>query len=139
MTVIDANVVITALIGSDDELSAIAAQAVANAHILHDPAHFVSEVLGAVRWHAVGKRITWDDAESAFFSLVDLGAVQHAPTADDISRAWELRHNVTPQDALYVALAERLGDSLITGDHKLYRSKQVRCAITMPLLRYSGL
>lgn len=33
--------------------------------------------------------------------------------------AWRLRHNVTFADALYVALASRLGADLLTDDHRL--------------------
>jgi predicted nucleic acid-binding protein len=34
-------------------------------------------------------------------------------------RAWELRENLTAADALFVALAERLGEPLATKDRRL--------------------
>jgi len=36
-----------------------------------------------------------------------------------LPRIWELRHTITAYDATYVALAEALGATLITGDRKL--------------------
>lgn len=39
-----------------------------------------------------------------------------------LERAWELRDNVTFYDALYVALAEQLEESLITLDERLARA-----------------
>ena len=36
-----------------------------------------------------------------------------------LGRIWDLRNNVTAYDAVYVALAEALGESLVTGDQRL--------------------
>jgi predicted nucleic acid-binding protein len=44
-------------------------------------------------------------------------------------RAWELRANVTPYDATYVALAEVLGCELWTADHRLAKAAGPACAI----------
>lgn len=44
-----------------------------------------------------------------------------------LSRCWELRGNVTPYDAAYVALAETLQVTLLTGDRRLARSTGPRC------------
>ena len=48
--------------------------------------------------------------------------------------ATRLRHNFTFADALYVALAERLSASLLTGDHKLAASPTLR----VPVLHLSA-
>jgi predicted nucleic acid-binding protein len=50
----------------------------------------------------------------------------HVPLLD---RIWELRENVTPYDAAYVALAEDLGATLVTADARLDRAPGPRCAI----------
>lgn len=134
MAVIDANVAVLALIGSDDAVSAAAANAIGSADVLHAPGHFVSEVVGAIRWHAAGKRITWDDADAAVSAFNALGVKQHSLTTADVDRAWEMRHNITPQDALYIALAERLHETFITHDLKLKSSDQPRCVIAIPAL-----
>jgi len=39
-----------------------------------------------------------------------------------LAEAWELRHNVTQRDALYVVLARRLGAALWTADGRLARA-----------------
>ncbi len=39
-----------------------------------------------------------------------------------LSRAWELRENLTAYDAVYVALAEVLGATLLTGDGRISRA-----------------
>lgn len=46
-----------------------------------------------------------------------------------IPRCWELRHNLTPYDAAYVALAEFLGVRLVTADTRLARSFGPTCQI----------
>ena len=47
---------------------------------------------------------------------LDVERYPHEPFLD---RVWGLRNNVTAYDAVYVALAEVLGELLVTGDQKL--------------------
>lgn len=44
-------------------------------------------------------------------------------------RAWQLLRTVSFYDGLYVALAERLGQALLTADAKLGRAQGPRCEI----------
>ena len=44
-------------------------------------------------------------------------------------RAFELRANVTPYDACYIALAESLQCTLVTADARLARAHGIRCDI----------
>jgi predicted nucleic acid-binding protein len=44
-------------------------------------------------------------------------------------RAFELRSNVTADDAAYLALAERLTCSLLTADQRLATAPMVACAV----------
>jgi predicted nucleic acid-binding protein len=46
-----------------------------------------------------------------------------------LERAWELRATVRSWDALYVALAEALGATLVTLDARLARATAPRCTI----------
>ncbi|MFJ4439768.1 type II toxin-antitoxin system VapC family toxin [Streptomyces sp. NPDC088923] len=46
-------------------------------------------------------------------------------------RVWELRHNYSPYDASYIALAEQLGATLLTGDARLQRGTGKRCAVEL--------
>lgn len=50
----------------------------------------------------------------------------HLPFA---KRAWHLRHNITPYDAAYVALAEILECVLVTADQRLSTAAGVGCSI----------
>ncbi|HVB07168.1 MAG TPA: type II toxin-antitoxin system VapC family toxin, partial [Acidimicrobiales bacterium] len=49
------------------------------------------------------------------------------PTLQLMRRAFELRANVTPYDAAYVALAEAMDCELLTADERLARSPGPRC------------
>jgi predicted nucleic acid-binding protein len=51
------------------------------------------------------------------------------PTGPLMSRAYELRANITAYDASYVAVAEALGCVLVTGDGRLARASGPRCRI----------
>lgn len=64
-------------------------------------------------------------------ALEDLLALPLArfPTGPFMPRAYELRANVTPYDASYVALAEGLGCTLLTADARLARASNVRCPV----------
>ena len=55
--------------------------------------------------------------------------VTRYPTGPLMARAYELRANVTPYDASYVALAEGLAGTLVTADARLSRAAGVRCTI----------
>jgi len=71
------------------------------------------------------------DARRAALALTDLAALPlrraaHQPLLD---RCWELRDNLTIYDASYVALAEALEVTLLTGDGRLARSTGPRCPI----------
>jgi len=53
-----------------------------------------------------------------------------------LQRAWELRATVRSWDALYVALAEAFGATLVTLDARLARASGPRCALEV--IRPSG-
>lgn len=48
-----------------------------------------------------------------------------------LPRCWEVRQNVTIYDAAYVALAEVLQATLLTGDARLARASGPRCQIEL--------
>ncbi len=73
------------------------------------------------------------DDERVEHALTDLAALRliRAPHVPLMERIWELRHNVTPYDAAYVALAEDLGATLLTADGRLARAPKLRCEIEL--------
>jgi len=71
------------------------------------------------------------DARRAALALADLAALPLRRAAHQplLARCWELRDNLTIYDASYVALAEALEVTLLTGDGRLARSTGPRCPI----------
>lgn len=53
--------------------------------------------------------------------------IRRMPLAPLLERMWQLRDNLTPYDAAYVALAERLGADLVTCDAKLAGAAGAGC------------
>ena len=122
MIVLDASALVQAL------LQDAAARARLRADELHAPFLIDSEVLSALRGHFQGGRLSGADAELAIADLARLDLSRHSavPLAD---RVWELRSNLTAYDACYVALAERLGGDLVTGDARIARAPGLRCKV----------
>lgn len=69
--------------------------------------------------------------QSALSRLLRL-PVELVPFAPYAVRIWSLRHNLTPYDAWYVALAESLDCPLLTLDRRLQRAPGVQCRIESP-------
>ena len=69
------------------------------------------------------------DERRAALALADLAALplRRVPHRPLIARCWELRDNLTVYDAAYVALAEALDVTLLTGDGRLARAPGPRC------------
>jgi len=88
------------------------------------------EFLSAVRGLLSRKRISRVAAEESIERFLNAPIDRHAhgPLA---WRAWELRANLTPYDASYVALAEMLGTALLTVDSRLARTPLIRCAVEL--------
>jgi predicted nucleic acid-binding protein len=88
------------------------------------------EVLSALRRAQRMGRIGADRAAQALadLTLLPLRRVGHTSL---LRRAWELRDNVTPPDAMYVALAEAFGAPLLTADARLARAPGLRCEIQL--------
>jgi predicted nucleic acid-binding protein len=85
------------------------------------PEHFYSEVLGALRWQLLGHELTESQASVAV-SRLGSWHLRHSSVASLVQAAWTYRHNLTAADALYVALAEQLGASFLTDDHRLVQA-----------------
>ena len=71
------------------------------------------------------------DDRRARLALQDLAAlpVRRAPHRPLLPRYWELRPHLTIYDAAYVALAELMEATLLTGDVRLARAPGPECAI----------
>lgn len=65
--------------------------------------------------------LTPADAVLVLEALADSPLVRY-PHWPLMQRVWELRHNLTPYDAVYVALAEALEAPLVTLDVRIARA-----------------
>lgn len=80
------------------------------------------------RWLA--KTMTARRFADAVADLASIPADRY-PMLPFMTTAYELRSNVSPYDATYVALAEHLGCDLITADARLARATGPRCSIVV--------
>ena len=62
------------------------------------------------------------------FAELSLIRYPHERLAD---RVWELRHNLTAYDGVFVALAEALGAPLVTCDARLAAAPELRAEIEL--------
>jgi predicted nucleic acid-binding protein len=76
------------------------------------------EVLAVLRRETLRGTIAEGRAAGAIEDLGDL-PIELFPSLPLRGRAWELRHNLTAADALFVALAEQLRESLASKDGAL--------------------
>jgi len=99
-------------------------------HDIHAPHLIDPEVVNAVRRLVFLRRNSLDDAQLMLDRFAGLDVVRY-PHASLIARVWSLRDNITPYDALYVALAERLCIPLITADRRLVRAAESVCELRL--------
>jgi predicted nucleic acid-binding protein len=85
---------------------------------LHVPHLADLEVLQVLRRYSISKILARGRANEAFedYSAIPFNRYSHSVL---LPRVWELRHNLTAYDAVYVALAEALPATLVTCDRAL--------------------
>lgn len=127
--VIDASLVVSALV--DTGVAGRWAESLLVGGPLNAPHLMPVEVTNILRRAVARGEVTIDVASMAHADLLDL-RVELFPFAPFASRVWELRGSVTSYDAWYVALAESLGASLATLDHKLAQVAGPRCDFETP-------
>ncbi len=86
------------------------------------------EVVSALRSLIAGQRIDSHRSEQMLTGLATLRARRYAHTPL-LGRIWELRHNFTACDAVYIALAEATGSVLYTCDAKLCKGHRAKVAL----------
>jgi predicted nucleic acid-binding protein len=127
--VVDASVVVAALVASGREGGwserLVGSETLAAPHLL--PAEVVSALRRAVDRGVLAApmaAIAHDD-----LLRLDVALFAYEPLAE---RVWQLRANLTPYDAWYVALAERLDVPLATLDARLAGAPGLGCPILHP-------
>jgi predicted nucleic acid-binding protein len=126
MLVVDASCLFEVVV---DSASAEPIRARLSADADHAAPHVVdAEVLGVIRRQHVTDAL---DPTAAAQAVDDLrqwpgDRYGHRPL---LERAWQRRRSVRSWDALYVALAEALGATLLTRDGRLANARGPTCAI----------
>jgi len=90
----------------------------ANGETLHVPHLTDVEVLQVLRRYSISKTLDRRRAGEAFDDYAAMPLTRY-PHSFLLPRVWELRHNLTAYDAVYVALAEALDATLVTCDRGL--------------------
>ena len=128
MIVVDASVVVTALLADSEEGDA--AREALRSEAAHAPHLLDVEATSAVRRWVLAGRLTVEQARSSIRDLGDLAITRHGhePLLD---RVLELRDAVSAYDGTYVALAELLGATVVTGDRRLSRAPGLRCPVSV--------
>ncbi|MBA3327242.1 MAG: type II toxin-antitoxin system VapC family toxin [Solirubrobacterales bacterium] len=116
MTVIDSSGVVDLLLGGGaaEEVHRL----LRHEDLLAAPDVLVFEVIAVLRRSALRGDIEERRARAAVDDLADT-PIELFPSLSLRSRAWALRHNFTVADALFVALAEQVGEPIATKDAPL--------------------
>jgi predicted nucleic acid-binding protein len=86
------------------------------------------EVASGLRNLVAGRRIDSHRSEQILHELAEFPAERYAHTPL-LSRIWELRHNFTAYDAVYIALAEATNSVLYTSDEKLSKGHRAQVVL----------
>jgi predicted nucleic acid-binding protein len=128
MGVVDSSVLVAYLSRGDHEEDA--AREIGRARGVWAPALVDAEVGHALRRKVLARKITEREGRCALADLVEM-ELRRVPHRYLVERAWELRHNVTFYDGLYVALAEAMGAPLLTFDGRLARAPGLRAEVRL--------
>ncbi len=124
MTVVDTSAVIDLVFDPDAPTAPVAGMP-ANAAA---PDVLVFEFLAVCRRDVRRGVMPVSRAESAIADLGDM-SIELFPCLPLRERTWELQANLSPADALFVALAERLGEPLLTSDKRLAAAAREHASI----------
>ena len=125
--VLDASVAVTALTEPDSPAAELLA---GDDAVFQVPSIFDAEVLSALRGLVRSGKFDRAAAADLVADLIVL-PVDRWHMSALLPRMWELRENLTPYDAAYVALAEVTGTVLVTGDKRVTAAPGARCAIQL--------
>lgn len=127
MIIIDTSAMVELLTG-DDERAEHVREAAEAAEILAAPHGIDLECASSLRGLVLGRKLERSKAGYALGVLQQLAITRYEHTWY-LARIWELRENMWPYDAAYVALAEALRVPLLTVDKNFERTPGLQCEI----------
>lgn len=125
MIVLDASVVVN-VVADDGEAGDTARQRLRTAGEASAPDLVDVETVSVLRRRWLNGDLDDERFRAAIDDLLALPLVR-VPVGPLMIRAFELRENVTPYDACYVALAEALACPLVTADARLANAPTISC------------
>ena len=117
MIVIDSSAIIEVLLRTESA-SLIEDRIFSQGETLHAPHLLDLEVAQVLRRYYASGDVDSERGQEAISDLADFPITRY-PHDLFLPRIWQLRHNMTAYDAVYVALAELLPAPLITRDARL--------------------
>jgi predicted nucleic acid-binding protein len=127
--VVDASAVLELLLRTP-AAAAVEARLFANGETLHAPHLLDVEAAQVLRRYALNGELGAGRGREALEDLADL-PMRRYPHEFLLPRVWEMRHNLTAYDAVYVALAEALDAPLITRDKRLAAAPDLRARVEL--------
>ena len=129
LAVVDASVLVAFYVVNDPRRQR-AVTRLSDGDTMFAPAHLDAEVCSALRRLSAGNPVLQAAVPRALEHLARF-PIQRLPIAPLLERMWQLRDNITPYDAAYVALAENLRCGLVTCDAKLAGASGARCGFDL--------
>lgn len=129
--VIDASVLAEYLVGSS--LGVTAASLFHGDPAVHVPHLGIVETASVLRGWGLGGHLRSERARTALTDLADFPGTRW-PAEPLLPRVWELRDNLSADDATYVALTEALDARLLTADARLARAIEGHAECDVQLL-----
>jgi predicted nucleic acid-binding protein len=127
--VLDTSAMVEFLVGADPVAESI--RAIVSGEQLAAPHAVDLECASTLRGLVLGSKLPPDEGERALALLGKMSVKRygHVPL---LPRIWQLRNNMWPYDAAYVALAETLSADLVTLDRKIGKVPGLTCTIRVP-------
>lgn len=128
MLVLDASVLANVL--ADDGLDGSTARDAIRDGDLHAPDLIDVEAVAVLRKRWLANDLSENRFRDAIADLADLPITRY-PALPLLQRAFQLRHNVTAYDTVYVALGEGLACALLTADRRLAAAPGIVCEVRL--------
>jgi predicted nucleic acid-binding protein len=131
LIVVDASAAVELLAADDEPRRFAVAARLSSGGALYAPSHFDVEVISALRGIGWRNAVIQRNAPNLLSRLHKMPVRRERLSEAAMGRIWQLRENMTPYDAGYVALAEELGASLVTCDAKFIAPPGIACTIEL--------